>query len=221
MNGKTILAHVLKVSRGEGEYSQRAPSVSACTVLQVYAKHRLIRKSPKALSGELSVIGSSGGGLRVTAAPPPHVGPVGASLGEVGGPWGPRYPLGVAGRKRRGSPRAPPPALRRPMGAARGRGVGGVGGGRAAEAAEAAEVAAEAEAAGAARMAKSLEENGPRAPAAEGSLSGTRESLAPGPDAAAADELSSLGSDSETNGFAERRIDKFGFIVGSQGAEGA
>ncbi|KAM7234542.1 hypothetical protein CapIbe_014700 [Capra ibex] len=70
-------------------------------------------------------------------------------------------------------------------------------------------------------MAKSLEENGPRAPAAEGSLSGTRESLAPGPDAAAADELSSLGSDSETNGFAERRIDKFGFIVGSQGAEGA
>lgn len=104
------------------------------------------------------------------------------------------------------------------MGAARGRGVGGVGGGRAAEAAE---VAAEAEAAGAARMAKSLEENGPRAPAAEGSLSGTRESLAPGPDAAAADELSSLGSDSETNGFAERRIDKFGFIVGSQGAEGA
>ncbi|XP_043757295.1 TBC1 domain family member 10A isoform X1 [Cervus elaphus] len=70
-------------------------------------------------------------------------------------------------------------------------------------------------------MAKSLEENGPRAPAAEGSLSGTRESLAPGPDAAATDELSSLGSDSETNGFAERRIDKFGFIVGSQGAEGA
>uniref|UniRef100_A0A8B9YHR7 TBC1 domain family member 10A n=1 Tax=Bos mutus grunniens TaxID=30521 RepID=A0A8B9YHR7_BOSMU len=104
------------------------------------------------------------------------------------------------------------------MGATRGRGVGGVGGGREAEAAE---VAAEAEAAGAARMAKSFEENGPRAPAAQGSLSGTRESLAPGPDAAAADELSSLGSDSETNGFAERRIDKFGFIVGSQGAEGA
>lgn len=152
----------------------------------------------------------------MTAAPPPHVGPVGASLGEVGGPWGPRHPLGVAGRKRPGSPRAPPPALRRPMGAARGRGVGGVGGGREAEAAE---VAAEAEAAGAARMAKSFEENGPRAPAAQGSLSGTRESLAPGPDAAAADELSSLGSDSETNGFAERRIDKFGFIVGSQGAE--
>ncbi|GAB5579221.1 carabin isoform X3 [Prionailurus iriomotensis] len=70
-------------------------------------------------------------------------------------------------------------------------------------------------------MAKSRGENGPRAPAAEGSLSGTRESLAPGPDAAAADELSSLGSDSEANGFAERRIDKFGFIVGSQGAEGA
>ncbi|XP_066870902.1 TBC1 domain family member 10A isoform X2 [Kogia breviceps] len=70
-------------------------------------------------------------------------------------------------------------------------------------------------------MAKSRGENGPRAPAAAGSLSGTRESLAPGPDAAAADELSSLGSDSEANGFAERRIDKFGFIVGSQGAEGA
>ncbi|XP_023589465.1 TBC1 domain family member 10A isoform X2 [Trichechus manatus latirostris] len=70
-------------------------------------------------------------------------------------------------------------------------------------------------------MAKSRGENGPRAPAPGGSLSGTRESLAPGPDAAAADELSSLGSDSEANGFAERRIDKFGFIVGSQGAEGA
>lgn len=104
------------------------------------------------------------------------------------------------------------------MDAARGRGVGGVGGGPEAEVAE---VAAGAEAAGAARMAKSRGENGPRAPAAEGSLSGTRESLAPGPDAAAADELSSLGSDSEANGFAERRIDKFGFIVGSQGAEGA
>uniref|UniRef100_A0A8C5V0V2 TBC1 domain family member 10A n=1 Tax=Microcebus murinus TaxID=30608 RepID=A0A8C5V0V2_MICMU len=70
-------------------------------------------------------------------------------------------------------------------------------------------------------MAKSSGENGPRAPAAGGSLSGTRESLAQGPDAAATDELSSLGSDSEANGFAERRIDKFGFIVGSQGAEGA
>ncbi|XP_032510329.1 TBC1 domain family member 10A isoform X3 [Phocoena sinus] len=70
-------------------------------------------------------------------------------------------------------------------------------------------------------MAKSHGENGPRAPAAGGHLSGTRESLAPGPDAATADELSSLGSDSEANGFAERRIDKFGFIVGSQGAEGA
>ncbi|GAB1295748.1 TBC1 domain family member 10A [Apodemus speciosus] len=70
-------------------------------------------------------------------------------------------------------------------------------------------------------MAKSSRENGPRAPAAGGSLSGTRESLAQGPDTATADELSSLGSDSEANGFAERRIDKFGFIVGSQGAEGA
>lgn len=107
------------------------------------------------------------------------------------------------------------------MGAARGRGVGGVRGGPEAEAAEVAEVAAGAEAAGAAGMAKSRGENGPRAPAAEGSLSGTRESLTPGSDAAAADELSSLGSDSEANGFAERRIDKFGFIVGSQGAEGA
>ena len=154
----------------------------------------------------------------MTAAPPPHVGPVGASLGEVGGSRGLRRPLGTGGRRCQGRPRAPPPALWRPMGAARGRGVGGVGGGRAAEVDE---VAAEAEAAGAAGMAKSRGENGPRAPAAGGSLSGTRESLAPGPDAAAADELSSLGSDSEANGFAERRIDKFGFIVGSQGAEGA
>ncbi|KAK2493193.1 hypothetical protein MC885_015725 [Smutsia gigantea] len=104
------------------------------------------------------------------------------------------------------------------MVAARGRGIGGVGGGPAAEVAE---VAAQAEAAGAARMARNLGENGPRAPAAEESLSETRESLVPGPDATAADELSSLGSDSEANGFAERRIDKFGFIVGSQGAEGA
>ncbi|KAM5238272.1 TBC1 domain family member 10A isoform 2-T2 [Ctenodactylus gundi] len=70
-------------------------------------------------------------------------------------------------------------------------------------------------------MAKSNGENGPRVSAAGGSLSGTRESLAQGPDAAATDELSSLGSDSEANGFAERRIDKFGFIVGSQGTEGA
>lgn len=82
-------------------------------------------------------------------------------------------------------------------------------------------MSAEAEAAGAAVMAKSPGENGPRSPAAGASLSGTRESLAAGPDAAATDELSSLGSDSEANGFAERRIDKFGFIVGSQGAEGA
>lgn len=104
------------------------------------------------------------------------------------------------------------------MSAGRGRGVGRVGGGRAAEAAE---VAAGALVAGAAGMAKSSKENGPRAPAAGGSLSGTRESLAQGPDAATTDELSSLGSDSEANGFAERRIDKFGFIVGSQGAEGA
>lgn len=165
------------------------------------------------------MIGSLGGrgGLRGTAAPPPHVGPVGAILGEVGGPQGLRRSLGVGG-KLPGRPGAPPLALQRPMGAARGRGVGG---GWVAEEAEVAEVAAEAEAAGAAGMAKSPGENGPRAPAAGGSLSGTRESLAPGPDAATADELSSLGSDSEANGFAERRIDKFGFIVGSQGAEGA
>lgn len=159
----------------------------------------------------------------MTAAPPPHVGPVGAILREVGGPLGPRRPLGVGGELL-GGPRVPPPVLRLPMGTASGRGVGGVGGGwaaGAAEAAEVAEVAGEAEAAGAAGMAKSPGENGPRAPAAGGSLSGTRESLAPGPDAATADEVSSLGSDSEANGFAERRIDKFGFIVGSQGAEGA
>ena len=127
----------------------------------------------------------------------------------------------MEGRERRGRPRAPPPDLLRPMGAARGRGVGGSRAAEAAEVAEVAELAAEAEAAGAAGMAKSSGENGPRASAARGSLSGTRESLAPGPDAATADELSSLGSDSEANGFAERRIDKFGFIVGSQGAEGA
>lgn len=159
----------------------------------------------------------------MTAAPPPHVGPVGAILRKVGGPLGPRRPLGVGGELP-GGPRVPPPVLRLPMGTASGRGVGGVGGGwaaGAAEAAEVAEVAGEAEAAGAAGMAKSPGENGPRAPAAGGSLSGTRESLAPGPDAATADEVSSLGSDSEANGFAERRIDKFGFIVGSQGAEGA
>ncbi|XP_051829067.1 TBC1 domain family member 10A [Antechinus flavipes] len=71
-------------------------------------------------------------------------------------------------------------------------------------------------------MAKSRGENGPRSPGPGGSLSGTRESLAPGPDAAsAADELSSLGSDSEANGFAERRTDKFGFLVGAQGDPGA
>ncbi|KAK2121364.1 hypothetical protein P7K49_002750 [Saguinus oedipus] len=104
----------------------------------------------------------------VTAAPPPHAGPVGGARG-----------------------------LRRPLGAPC---VGG------------ASVAAGAQAAGAAGMAKSNGENGPRAPAAGESLSGTRESLTQGPDAATTDELSSLGSDSEANGFAERRIDKFGFI---------
>lgn len=147
----------------------------------------------------------------MTAAPPPHVGLAGARRGKVGGARGLRRPLGVGGELP-GGPGAPPPPLRRPIGAARGRGVGGT---------RAAEVAAGAQAAGAAGMAKSNGENGPRAPAAGESLSGTRESLAQGPDAATTDELSSLGSDSEANGFAERRIDKFGFIVGSQGAEGA
>lgn len=131
-----------------------------------------------------------------------------------GGARDPRHPLGAWCEL----PGEPPSAFRQPMGAVRGRGVGSVGRGRAAEAAE---VAAGALVAGAAGMAKSSRENGPRAPAAGGSLSGTRESLAQGPDAATTDELSSVGSDSEANGFADRRIDKFGFIVGSQGAEGA
>ncbi|CAM4657185.1 unnamed protein product [Lepidochelys olivacea] len=62
-------------------------------------------------------------------------------------------------------------------------------------------------------MAKSRGASGPGAP-------GSRESLAGAPGAAGAgDELSSLGSDSEANG-GERRVDKFGFIVGSQSAEG-
>lgn len=66
-------------------------------------------------------------------------------------------------------------------------------------------------------MAKSRGGSGPGSPA--GSLAGTRESLAePG----GGDELSSLGSDSEVNGGGpeERRVDKFGFIVGSRSAEG-
>ncbi|KAJ7427031.1 TBC1 domain family member 10A [Willisornis vidua] len=66
-------------------------------------------------------------------------------------------------------------------------------------------------------MAKSRGGGGPGSPGGR-SLAGTRESLAdPG-----GDELSSLGSDSEINGGGpeERRVDKFGFIVGSRGAEG-
>ncbi|XP_030088445.2 TBC1 domain family member 10A [Serinus canaria] len=66
-------------------------------------------------------------------------------------------------------------------------------------------------------MAKSRGGGGPSSPGGR-SLAGTRESLAdPG-----GDELSSLGSDSEINGGGpeERRVDKFGFIVGSRGAEG-
>uniref|UniRef100_A0A452GH90 Uncharacterized protein n=1 Tax=Gopherus agassizii TaxID=38772 RepID=A0A452GH90_9SAUR len=64
-------------------------------------------------------------------------------------------------------------------------------------------------------MAKSRGANGLGAP-------GSRESLAGAPgEAGAGDELSSLGSDSEINGGGgERRVDKFGFIVGSQSAEG-
>uniref|UniRef100_A0A8C3HC54 Uncharacterized protein n=1 Tax=Chrysemys picta bellii TaxID=8478 RepID=A0A8C3HC54_CHRPI len=60
-------------------------------------------------------------------------------------------------------------------------------------------------------MAKSRGVNGLDAP-------GSRESLAGAPgEAGPGDELSSLGSDSEINGGGgERRVDKFGFIVGSQ-----
>ncbi|KAK2523069.1 Tbc1d10a [Columba guinea] len=67
-------------------------------------------------------------------------------------------------------------------------------------------------------MAKSRGGGGPGSPGGHHSLAGTRESLAePG-----GDELSSLGSDSEVNGGGpeERRVDKFGFIVGSRSAEG-
>lgn len=68
-------------------------------------------------------------------------------------------------------------------------------------------------------MAKSRGGGGPGSPGSRHhSLAGTRESLAePG-----GDELSSLGSDSEVNGGGpeERRVDKFGFIVGSRSAEG-
>lgn len=140
---------------------------------------------------------------------------------EVGGPWGPRYPwMGVAGRKRREVHKGPPPSFCGDQWARR---VGGAS-------------AASAEVGRLRRLRRlrwPLKLGGGRGQDGEEprreraarpqlrSLSGTRESLAPGPDAATADELSSLGSDSETNGFAERRIDKFGFIVGSQGAEGA
>ncbi|XP_039361240.1 TBC1 domain family member 10A [Mauremys reevesii] len=65
-------------------------------------------------------------------------------------------------------------------------------------------------------MAKSRGANGLGAP-------GSRESLAGAAgEAGVGDELSSLGSDSEINGGGggERRVDKFGFIVGSQSAEG-
>ena len=67
-------------------------------------------------------------------------------------------------------------------------------------------------------MAKSRGGGGPGSPGSARGLAGTRESLAE----AGGDELSSLGSDSEVNGGPEeRRVDKFGFIVGSRSAEGA
>ncbi|XP_025963934.2 TBC1 domain family member 10A [Dromaius novaehollandiae] len=68
-------------------------------------------------------------------------------------------------------------------------------------------------------MAKSRGGGGPGSPGSRHGLAGTRESLAAEP---GADELSSLGSDSEVNGGGpdERRVDKFGFIVGSRSAEG-
>uniref|UniRef100_A0A8D0LCD0 TBC1 domain family member 10A n=1 Tax=Sphenodon punctatus TaxID=8508 RepID=A0A8D0LCD0_SPHPU len=53
---------------------------------------------------------------------------------------------------------------------------------------------------------------------APGSLAGTRENLALGP--SDGDELSSRGSDSESGG-GERRIDKFGFIVGERPSQEA
>lgn len=44
-----------------------------------------------------SPLEAEGAGPSVTAAPPPHVGPVGASWEEVGVAWGLRRPLGVWG----------------------------------------------------------------------------------------------------------------------------
>ncbi|XP_067163132.1 TBC1 domain family member 10A isoform X2 [Apteryx mantelli] len=68
-------------------------------------------------------------------------------------------------------------------------------------------------------MAKSRGGGGPGSPGSRRGLAGTRESLAAEP---GGDELSSLGSDSEVNGGGpeERRVDKFGFIVGSRSTEG-
>lgn len=62
-----------------------------------------------------------GGELRVTAAPPPHVGPVGASLGEVGGARGPRRPLGLGGAPRWACSSAPGLAVANGRGAWAGR----------------------------------------------------------------------------------------------------
>nr|XP_033811340.1 TBC1 domain family member 10A isoform X2 [Geotrypetes seraphini] len=70
-------------------------------------------------------------------------------------------------------------------------------------------------------MAKSSEENGLSAPGGGGSLSGTRETLSDlERGSLAGDELSSLGSDSEVNGYTgDRKIDRYGFIVESVSAE--
>ena len=99
MNGKTILTHVLKVSRGEGEYSQRAPSVSAFAVLQVSARQGLIRKSPKALSGEPSVIGSSEGRASGDGCPAPSRRACWRQPGGGGRALGSAAPIGRCGEE--------------------------------------------------------------------------------------------------------------------------
>ncbi|XP_028905445.1 TBC1 domain family member 10A [Ornithorhynchus anatinus] len=71
-------------------------------------------------------------------------------------------------------------------------------------------------------MAKLRGPRGPGRPEGEGGQGPRRTpdpALHPRPDDD--DDLSSLGSDSELNGFAQRRIDKFGFIVGAQGDQAA
>lgn len=102
--GEAILTHVPGVSRGWGvlgrqmRNSQRTTSASAGTALQVTGWVAANPERPE----ELFQVSSRdwqprGEGLRETAAPPPHVGPVGASLGEVGGPWGSTAPIGCGG----------------------------------------------------------------------------------------------------------------------------